>query len=137
MTWSFDRRIKRAEELAETHSSARELLSFYRDLANFQKTVAAPVQSNAVTDVRALVGHFPALVDLIRRIGPKPVAEFACTHLQDEAAREKLLLEFWERGASEAAPDTARFVAYILLQPFAEYLASRGDIQREDRKSVV
>ena len=131
MKWSFDARIGRAEHLANKHSSARELLNFYRELAVFQKNVATNVHANAITDVRALIGHFPALLDVIHRVGPKPVAEFACAHLQDEAAQERLLLEFWERGSSEAVPDTARFIAYVLLQPFAECLASRGDVRRD------
>jgi len=131
MKWSFDSRIERAQHLADKQSSAREVLGYYRELAMFQKRVAAHVQTNAATDVRALIEQFPALLDLLRRIGPQPVTEFACAHLQEDDAREKLLLEFWERGASDAAPDSARFIAYILLQPYAEYLASRGDIQRD------
>ncbi len=37
MKWSFDARIRRADQLAKTHPAARDLLTFYRELAVFQK----------------------------------------------------------------------------------------------------
>jgi hypothetical protein len=96
----------------------------------FQKSVSEDVQSNAVTDARALILHFPALLDLMGRIGAQPIAEFGQEHLQTPAAQEDLLLGYWESGPVNGLTGTeaGRFFARVLLQPYAEYLALRGDI---------
>jgi FdhE protein len=128
MKSSLDDRIARATELAKTYPGASALLSFYGELAHFQKQVSNDVRSRGETDVRALKVHFPALIELIRRAGPEPLAAFGQT-LGDPAAREELLTTHWD---GEAGIDpTARFFARVLLQPYAEYLASRGDIRVE------
>src|SRR6266478_2880090 len=85
MKASLDDRIARATELAEIHPAARGLLSFYRELALFQKPVYEELQSEGGTDIRVLVRHFPALLDLVRRIGPAPLAEFGGQHLQSRS----------------------------------------------------
>jgi len=130
MKTRLDSRIARAAELAQTYPSAASILSFYRDLALFQKSVSEHVQSNAVTDARALIRHFPSLLELLRRIGPAPIADFGCEHLQDAAAQEALLLRFWENEPIDelTGSEAGRFFARVLLQPYAEYLATRGDI---------
>ena len=130
MKASLDDRIARATELAEIQPAARGLLSFYRELALIQKPVWEELQSKSGTDFRALVRHFPALLDLVRRIGPAPLAEFGDRHLQGAAEREQLLLAGWEGAPVDhpAGSNEGRFYARVLLQPYAEYLASRGDI---------
>jgi len=130
MKASLDTRIHRAAELAQTYPSAASILSFYRELGIFQKSVSAAVQSNAVTDARALTRHFPALLELMGRIGAQPIAEFGREHLQSQAAQEELLLGYWESGPLNelTGVEAGRFFARVLLQPYAEYLASRGDI---------
>jgi FdhE protein len=130
MKASFDNRIHRASELAQTYPSAASILSFYRELAQFQKSVSEDVQTNAITDARVLTRHFPALLDLMGRVGAQPIAEFGHEHLQSHAVQEELLLAFWENGPLNELTgiEAARFFARVLLQPYAEYLASRGDI---------
>ena len=78
MKASLDQRIARANELAETHPSARGLLTFYRDLAVLQKPVFEELQSRGETDIHALLRHFPALLELVRRKGPAPLAGELC-----------------------------------------------------------
>jgi len=138
MKASLDDRIARATELARIHPAARDLLSFYRELALFQKPVSGELQSQGGTDIRALVRHFPKLLDLVRRIGPAPLAEFGVRHLQGAAEQEQLLLDAWEGGSANhlAGPYAGRFYARVLLQPYAEYLASRGDICVEKAESA-
>src|SRR5450432_281328 len=130
MKASLDNRIARAAELSQTYPSAASILSFYRELALFQKSVSADVQSNAVTDARKLTGHFPALLELLRRIGPQQITDFGCEHLQTVSAQEELLLGYWENGPPNelTGSETGRFFARVLLQPYAEYLATRRDI---------
>ncbi len=77
--------------------------------------------------MRALPCYFPALIKLVTRTGTELLAGFAAEHLHGVAAQFDLLQAVWEGG--EAMEPAARFYARVLLQPFAEYLASRGDIQ--------
>jgi len=117
MKFSYEARIARAKELSEIYPTAASLLSFYRDLAEFQK----PVFEQADSEVRSLVGHFPALLELVRAKGPEPLAWFGAEHLRDPEAPEKMLLACWQ---GEAPHDEGRFYARVLLQPYAERLAT-------------
>ncbi|HEY6390270.1 MAG TPA: formate dehydrogenase accessory protein FdhE [Bryobacteraceae bacterium] len=117
MKWGLDRRIARATELAEVYPAAREILTFYRELALLQKSVSEDLHAKSETDVRVLVRYFPALLDLACKSG---------VNLETPARQEEVLLACWE---GDLANDPAgRFYAHVLLQPYAEYLASRGDI---------
>lgn len=133
MRATLDARIARAEELAKIHPGADNLLGFYRELAVFQKVVAADVERSAATDVRMLLSYFPPLLQLVQRIGPPPLAEFGAEHFRNTVAQQELLLNYWEHGpVNELTGDEAgRFYARVLLQPYAEYLASRGDVQTD------
>jgi hypothetical protein len=124
---THDARIARAAHLAVTHPAAAPLLHFYSELARFQKPVFTELQSKSQTDLRALVCHFPALIKLVASAGTELLASFAASNLHSTDDRLELLLATWEGG--EALHPAARFYARVLLQPFAEYLASRGDIQ--------
>lgn len=80
--------------------------------------------------MRALVCHFPALIKLVARSGTELLANYAVENLRAMDSQLELLSAVWEGGESVLASDPAgRFYARVLLQPFAEYLASRGDIQ--------
>ena len=74
MKWSLDARIARATELSETYPAARELLIFYIELALFQKPIFQALESSGETDVRSLLEYFPALIELVTRAGPQPIA---------------------------------------------------------------
>ncbi|HTA69068.1 MAG TPA: formate dehydrogenase accessory protein FdhE [Bryobacteraceae bacterium] len=121
MTSSLDDRIARATELARAFPGASTLLNFYRDLAHFQKQVFDEVRSRGETDLGALTRHFPALIELVQRSGPQPLAD------SSSKLTEELLTEHWQ-GTVEYDP-SGRFFARVLLQPYAEYLASRGDVR--------
>ena len=121
MKSSLDERIARAAQLAKVFPGSSNLLNFYRELAEFQKTIFEALRSNGETDVRALARFFPDLIELVRRSGPESLASFQAP------PAESLLEEHWE-AAPEYDP-AGRFFARVLLQPYAEYLASRGDIQ--------
>jgi FdhE protein len=135
MKASLDDRIARATELAATHPAARDLLSFYIELATFQKPVHEELRSKDETDIRALLRHFPALLELVRRAGPKPLAAFGAERLQSADARQELLLACWEDHDpvenTLAFNEAGRFYARALLQPYAEHLASRGTMDLE------
>ena len=120
MKSSLDDRIARAIELARIYPGSSSLLNFYRDLVYFQKQVFDDIRARSETDLRALAQYFPALIDLVRRSGPEPLAA------SSSQLTEPLLVEHWQ-GIAEFNP-AGRFFARVLLQPYAEYLASRGDI---------
>jgi FdhE protein len=122
-------RIARAGQLAIAHPGAAPLLNFYAELARFQQPVFSELQSRGATDPRALVCYFPALIKLVARAGTELLADFALKNLESSDAQADLLLAVWER--EETLDPAGRFYARVLLQPYAEYLASRGDIQSD------
>jgi FdhE protein len=121
-----DVRIARASLLAANHRSAAPLLHFYAELARFQKPVFAELQSKSETELHKLVCYFAALIKLVARAGTELLADFAAKNLQSADAQLELLSAAWAGG--ETLDPAGRFYARVLLQPYAEYLASRGDI---------
>ncbi len=138
MKASFDDRIARAAELLATHPAARDLLTFYRELALYQKSVYEEWRSSDRTDVGALLHYFPALLALVRRTGPERLADFGAEHLHSPDAREELLLASWDDHGRDglASTEAGRFYARVLLQPYAEHLASRGRIDAATTEAI-
>lgn len=130
MSATFDQRIARATELAESCPSARDFLNFYRQLALFQKSTFEELRLNAETNVRVLLRYFPALLEFVRRGGPDTLIDFGQRNLGNSEARENLLLRRWEGGsvADCEEPAAADFFSRVLVQPYAESLAARGHI---------
>jgi len=120
-----DARIARAELLAERYRSAAVLLKFYADLTRFQKPVYQELSTENETAVGALLGFFPALIELVAQKGTPHLAGFATPNLQSPEAQLSVLSAVWQ-GEESVRPE-ARFYARVLLQPYAEFLASRGD----------
>jgi FdhE protein len=129
MKASLEDRIARAAELSGIYPAAAELLSFYREVALFQKPVYEDLRAGGNTDLHVLLPYFPALLRLVRRAGPEPLADFGA-ELQSlpEAQWELLAAEWGGKGDSAAG----RFYARVLLQPYAEHLALRqvADVQQ-------
>jgi FdhE protein len=129
---SLDDRIARATVLAARYPAANDLLTFYRELAMFQKRVYGELQGGHDAAVRTLLKHFPPLLELVRQTGPEPLVEYGRRYLAAPRAQEELLVSHWENPAAETDDVTpneaARFYARVLLQPYAEYLASRATI---------
>jgi FdhE protein len=123
---THDARIARADHLTGKYRSSAPLLNFYVELARFQQPVFSELKSKSATDVRALVCYFPALIHLVSRKGTALLADFAAENLSGADAQLNLLSATWEGG--EAWDPAARFYARVLLQPYAEYLASRGHL---------
>jgi FdhE protein len=110
---AWDRRIERAEELVHSCPSAAEMLRFYREIARLQKTIyeaqvgtaaSAPLLSRLCS-----LEHLPALLSLVKRIGPPKLVRMAgeCVGVEEGG--------FFER---------------CLLQPCYEYRAGLRDIDR-------
>ncbi len=142
-TW--EQRIDRAKELGETYSFASQVLSFYSEVAAFQQSISARLESGAngpehteylpfrdCLDLDSLLPSVPALLSLVARVAPSPLARAA-----EELGREVpeywdyLLSTYWrsERHVVGGAPETHLFFARALLQPYAERLANIWNIE--------
>ncbi len=122
MRYSFDQRIARARELAQTQASARELLEFYAHLAGFQKRIFDESCARGETDPESLAYYYPHLMALLRRIAPPELLE-AAGQFENGAVLAELLRKYWNGALAQDS-----FCARVLIQPFAESLASRGQI---------
>ena len=95
-TWSA--RVARAQQLAESSSSAGEVLSFYAGILEFQQGIYAEYHKEAIIpaggtlrdciDVEQAAKVLPELIALVRKRGPLRLAERAA-ELSHEDARSK------------------------------------------------
>jgi FdhE protein len=126
MNVDYDRRIGRAAELAVTRPESADILGFYMRLARFQKTVFERLRATGEASSKALPYFFPALLKLLTASGTEQLKVFAAR----EAAGHLELIEcYWAGHRSFSAEE--QLFARAILQPYAEYLASRGspDVQ--------
>lgn len=152
---SWDRRIRRAEELTERFPFAREALCFYVQLARFQQSLQDklrgvvhppaggaepfPLRQVSPLEHRALLGSgFSELLDLVRRVGPQELATVALALQEATRDRWEALWEaYWRGGAlSDWEAELGAAVVFFpkaFLQPYGALLAAglRGD--GEDR----
>jgi FdhE protein len=142
-TETWDRRIRRAEELAARHSSAAEALRFYGRIAGFQQSLYADLEARSGTAQRVrspgtlrdgfeldlLLPHFAPFLALIQEAAPPPLAQSAA---ELSAGRERwgeVLEEFWRAGGPDTAALTPAeaLIAWTFLQPYAEHLAHHAE----------
>lgn len=133
MKFSLDDRIARAAELAKIHPASSSLMAFYGELAQYQKPILLELRARRETEIGALLQYFPALLDLVRRSGPGLLAAFGGEHLQSTDTQYELLRGLWAAPADNnpVYTEAGRFYGRVLLQPYAEYLASRGNVTVE------
>lgn len=127
MKFSWDLRIARAGELATKHPAVAEILSFYQQLARFQKSVYEKLGASGEHHLPVLLPFFPDLIALVKQKGSRPLAQAAQTLAQDlDEDRLALLESIWQHQVetSQLAGEYA-FFAQALLQPYAEFLAER------------
>jgi formate dehydrogenase accessory protein FdhE len=152
----WDRRIRRANELASSCPFSAEGLRYYARIATFQKGLYAEVQKALADspkissdrplrdelDLFLLLPHFPAFLSLIQEIAPTPLAQTAASLEQlGPAGWQQAIEHFWhcdlELAATESDDEVTdgrgvtyadRILAWIFLQPYAEYLADHREI---------
>jgi len=125
LKFSWDLRIERAGELIKKQPALSDLLSFYQQLARFQKSVFENLDSVVDHDIAVLLPSFPELVKVVRSSGSSQLKLAAESLAQASPDEQLVLLEsVWQHQAdcSEVAPEHL-FFAKALLQPYAEYLA--------------
>ena len=136
----WDTRIRRAAELADAHPFAAEGLLFYERLARFQKSFYFEVEGaygpskvsrspgalRSEFDPFLLLPRFAPFLSLIEQIGPPPLSH-AAHELGTKSGDQwqEMLIRFWEDGAGSPAnlEMAEALLAWIFLQPYAEYLA--------------
>jgi formate dehydrogenase accessory protein FdhE len=154
----WDRRIRRANELASTYPFSAEGLRYYARVATFQKGVYGEIQ-NALSDSLKvsserplrdeldfflLLPKFSGFLSMIQQAAPTPLAQAAANLAQKgPAGWQHALEDFWYRDPDlapsvdyaelvqatdrRAASDAERALAWIFLQPYAEYLADHRE----------
>ena len=117
----WDRRIRRAADLAERQSPAAEVLTFYRQILEFQSTIyrEASEQSAAVDtaiglrqqlDTRLCGRYWPALLKLVQHSGTKKLKQNAEALEQVTPEQRHDMLEAF---LSSAQPEPNSFFARV------------------------
>jgi formate dehydrogenase accessory protein FdhE len=147
----WDRRIRRADELASSYPFAAEGLRYYARVATFQKGVYGKIR-NALADsprissdrplrdeldLFLLLPKFPEFLSLIQEIAPGPLAQASGALAQrGPAAWQRAIEHFWHgepelagsMDDTEQAESSDRVLAWMFLQPYAEYLADHREV---------
>jgi len=144
---NYPARIERAARLAGRREfAAKEILTFYGELAKFQKEYyeglpklwgkrgVVPANGDLRSELRLemVLDAFARLLDLAERRGPVALANAARAMRSKGCARQgEILQEFWKTGMLEREPlDTeegkrkslGNFFARAMLQPYAEFV---------------
>jgi formate dehydrogenase accessory protein FdhE len=138
----YDARIRRAEKLIADKSSASELLSFYKRIASFQKSLLVQISEASLQgseikqfgslreslDVALLLPHFRNFLSLVEQNAPNALAATA----REIAAMPPdswitLLSSYWELGGlfDQQIGAFAQFFPRAFLQPYAGYVSGR------------
>jgi len=151
----WDRRIRRAHELASSYPYSAQGLRYYARVATFQKSFYRQIQkalgdSPKISSARPLrdeldlfllVPHFSGFLSLIEQIAPTPLAQASAALAQKgPAAWQDAIEQFWhgepELNGGVDGTEQARFsdraLAWMFLQPYAEYLADHREISVVD-----
>ena len=134
----WDQRIARARELALEQPSAREALTFYAGLAEYQRALFLTASSArgaadfaGAVDVAGASAAVPDFLVWLQRNAPEPLALMAGS-LRDEGTEwQRLMHECLDRGgpgdASEdeeqSVAEPRAFVTEAMLQPYSEAAA--------------
>lgn len=138
-TTVYQRRIRRAEQLAVEHPFSAEMLGFYAHSARFQQTLTDHAKNNLAGDPTALAPRFENLVagfeqflSLVEKHGPDRIEKNA--HELRSARSEvisSLLRAIWN-STSEAPSTAEEFLAFAFLQPYAESARSHANLRLEN-----
>jgi len=105
----WQQRARRARFLADGFASAREILTFYAGLAEWQGSVAS--QLSSFSRVAPII---PSLLEYVIRSAPAPLAQAARNF--DLAESDRLLRDYWDARSSHTMMD---FFSRAALQPYA------------------
>ena len=95
---AWDARIARARELASSRPAARDLLTFYAALAEYQRTLAASARDLETLDVEAVVETIPGFLAWLRQNGRSDLA--ASVHVDSVASAFALVASAFRRKST-------------------------------------
>ena len=151
----WDRRIRRANELASSYPFSAQGLRYYACVVTFQKGLYCALQKalgdtpkmssdrrlRDELDLFLLLPKFPEFLSVIQQIAPAPLAQASGgLARKGPAAWQHAIEDFWhgEPGLAGGVDDAAQsqssdqVLAWIFLQPYAEYLADHREIALAD-----
>ncbi len=142
----WDKRIRRAGELSERASSAHEVLSFYRHILEAQRGIYQDISARPAAavsldislrerlDTDYAMRWMPAVLDVVRRHGPaKLAAEADRIAVADSRHQRQLLADYVNK--EETGDDSGRFLARVIWQPIAEFLAAQYKVSTNGSES--
>jgi formate dehydrogenase maturation protein FdhE len=155
----WDRRVRRATELAAAYPYSAEMLRFYSRVATFQKSLYGKIQEAMADspkissarplrdelDLFLLLPHFSGFLTLIQQNAPLPLAQAASDLARKGPVGWQHAIEWFWYGDPELTltaeliePDQSfngrdvthseRALAWMFLQPYAEYLAAHREV---------
>ena len=143
MIGKWEKRRQRANDLASTYPFASQGLCFYEGLVRFQRSLYAEIEAGCGTgkekrlagtlrdefDVFMLLPRFAPFLSALQEIAPPPLARSAYELLLRDASHcQGILREFWEQSTVAVNLQPAEeLVAWLFLQPYAEYLADHSE----------
>jgi FdhE protein len=139
---SWDRRVRRAEDLADRANPSASLLHFYARLLRAQRTMfesftsSAPVLAGTLDrDLARICAAAVLLVQEVAAHGPQPLREDAHVMIeQGNAPLAEALVSYWNDRSDR------QFFAKAILQPYAASLVetarpiTRGSLERADNR---
>jgi formate dehydrogenase accessory protein FdhE len=137
----WQRRIKRAQELAEQHAFAAEILAFYIHIARFQedlhdqlsKTFRQRLRPDSINhelsqaELSELSSRFESFLSLAEAHGPEQTVQIS-RELRGRG-RDFLSVLLNNSWTAHSPSDASGFLALAFLQPYAELLRSRASPQ--------
>lgn len=136
----WDKRIRRAAQLAERYPGAAEVLTFYRHILVFQQQVYDDISSRssppsdgisfrARLDPAVALKWLPDLLLAVRKRGPSQLGQEAVPLSQSTPERQQELLAGFPQAPETTDTGASTFFARVLFQPYAEYLAAVFPVQ--------
>ncbi len=133
-------RIKRAETLANQHPFARQILTFYVQIAHSQHDLyrrlqlasasKAQVSSSSPPELPELLASFPKFLALVENQAPERLVQVARELSRASSSSwTDLLNKAWSLPDQPSEP--GEFLALAFLQPYAEFIRSRVPLRLE------
>ncbi len=136
-TTAWQKRIRRAEQLAVQHQFAAEILGFYVYVARFQENLyrsfehsanKSPISLSSLPESPQLLAGFPVFLELIEGKAPAQFAQVSRDLRLSPGSWPDLLNHTW--SMADGQPDAPEeFLAYAFLQPCAEFARLRAGLQ--------
>jgi FdhE protein len=138
---SWKERIDRTTELGSRNPWARQVLTFYRRVLEFQKTLSEEFEAQhgptsfaatrllGALDLHQSARHLLALVEVVSEAGPPTLAQYANRLRSQPLDQSHRLLERWLH-TPDLSDSGSAFFARVLLQPQAERLAREAEVSQ-------